>query len=179
MDRQFLIEALDYNPETGLFTWKARPRHHFNCDRGMWQWNGKYPGTPAGTKQKPNKNYDYERIKIHILGRTYPAHRVAWIITYGDIPDGMYIDHIDGDPKNNSISNLRLVTHSQNHRNRSMPPSNTSGAVGVRQANGKWTARVKILGKEIYLGRFETFEQAVEARRKASQENGFTEKHHV
>lgn len=46
------------------------------------------------------------------------AHRYAWWLNHGDIPEGMVIDHIDGCPWNNQLSNLRLATSSQNNFNR-------------------------------------------------------------
>jgi hypothetical protein len=179
MDIQFLKEALDYDPLSGNFIWKTRPIHHFKNARGQWQWNAKYAGTKSGTLQKPNSKFGYERIKIQISGKSFNAHRLAWIFVHNHIPDGMQIDHIDGDSKNNAISNLRLVTHSENHKNRGVPKSNTSGAVGVRCVENIWQARIKVDGKEIHLGSFDNFESAAQARMKASKEYGFTERHTI
>lgn len=49
---------------------------------------------------------------------TYPVHRVVWTVAHGPIPEGMVIDHIDGDPSNNNLSNLRLATSNQNGHNK-------------------------------------------------------------
>lgn len=179
MDIEYIKQALDYNPETGIFTWKKRPESHFKNPRGCWQWNGKYPNTIAGTVFKPNEKYDYKRIKINISGMVVYAHRLAWILCNGPIPDGLSVDHIDGNAENNAIKNLRLVSHAENHKNRGFPANNTSGAVGVRKVGEKWQARIKLLGKEKSLGTFQTFEEAVNARKSAARKFGFTERHHT
>jgi hypothetical protein len=86
---------------------------------------------------------------------------------YHDIADRMgleytIIDHIDQNPLNNCRSNLRVATNSQNLCNRGLQRNNTSGVRGVSfyKATGKYRGRVKIMGKEIHLGSFDT---AVEA----------------
>jgi len=81
--------------------------------------------------------------------------------------------------KNNVIHNLRLVTHSENHRNRHIQSNNTSGTPGVRIHKNKWSARIKINGKEKHLGSFTNKEQAIEARKKYALKHGFTERHHT
>lgn len=177
MDLAYLNEALDYNPENGSFIWKRRPRHHFDSDRAWWQWNGRYAGTKAGTTCKPNPKFDYIRTKIIINKKMHFAHRLAWRMAFGEIPQGYSIDHIDGDATNNSIINLRLVKHSENHKNRGFPKNNTSGAVGVKKIKNRWRARIKIDQKEISLGSYETFEEAKLARERAAKEYGFTERH--
>ncbi|MCB1079855.1 MAG: HNH endonuclease, partial [Verrucomicrobiae bacterium] len=72
------------------------------------------------------------------------------------------VDHVDGNPKNNCVSNLRIVPRSLNLANRRLPSSNTSGFKGVSQVknSGKWGAYIKINGKLKYLGAFHTKEEA-------------------
>ncbi|MDA6380520.1 HNH endonuclease signature motif containing protein [Escherichia coli] len=67
---------------------------------------------------------------IMINGKAYPAHRLAWLIVYGTMPDG-FIDHINRVRTDNRISNLRLVTHSENMQNRKIQKNNKSGYRGV------------------------------------------------
>lgn len=178
MDISYIREALDYCPHSGLFYWKERPRNHFDSDRAWWQWNGRYKKKLAGTISKPNNKFGYKRIKIIINKKPFFAHQLAWQLMNGDIPDGLFVDHINGDATFNAIKNLRLVTHSENHRNRKFPSNNASGAVGVRQCGESWQARIKVQGKEIYLGSFKTFKEAADAREKASIEFGFTRRHY-
>lgn len=65
-------------------------------------------------------------------------------MTHGDIPDTMVIDHLDGNPLNNNISNLRLVTVAINQRNQKLFKNNKSGKTGVylriKNGNECWVA---------------------------------------
>lgn len=69
--------------------------------------------------------------RVYFEGHYYMAHRVVWELHNGAIPDGVQVDHIDGDRTNNRIGNLRLVTPAGNARNRKKTCKNTSGVVGV------------------------------------------------
>jgi hypothetical protein len=179
MDIITLHEALDYDSKTGLFFWKKRPEHHFKNSHCMNKWNSRYAGKQAGTIYTPTRLADYKRVKIVVKNHPIMAHQIAWTFVHGDIPVGFFVDHIDGNATNNAITNLRLVTHSENHRNRRIQSNNSSGVPGVRMQRGKWCARVKINGKEKYLGSFQNKEQAVEARKQYAIEHGFTERHHT
>jgi len=85
---------------------------------------------------------------VHALGRAQRCHRLVWQIHCGDIPNGLCIDHRDGVRTNNNISNLRLVTCTDNNRNRAVSTESLSGINGVymctKWADGKeytyWTA---------------------------------------
>ncbi len=86
------------------------------------------------------------------------------------------IDHIDKNKQNNSISNLRLVNRCQNNQNKSIRKDNRSGATGVTiLKNGKFKATIQAYYKKTNLGTFDTFEEAVAARKKA--EKGFNSFH--
>ena len=76
------------------------------------------------------------------------------------------IDHIDNNPQNNNISNLRWATDSQNNQNKSMMTNNTSGVKGVcwSKASNKWMSRINIDGIAIHLGVFTDIEDAKQAR---------------
>lgn len=178
MDRNYILEALDYNPKTGDFFWKKRPIHHFKNAHGMNIWNSRHSGKKAGVISHSGV-CDYVRVKINIGYKQLMAHRVAWIIEFGEIPHGMCIDHINGVPTDNRIENLRIVSLSVNHRNRFIQKNNTSGFPGVRKQKNRWTARIKINRVEIYIGTFKTFEEAVAARTEYARKNQFTEKHNT
>lgn len=81
-----------------------------------------------------------------------------------------FIDHIDGDTLNNRRANLRIVTHSQNCMNRKVTSANTSGYKGVWNRGNRWYAGIKIQGKRIHLGSFDTAEEAYAAYCEAAQE---------
>ena len=86
-------------------------------------------------------------------------------------PDGLQIDHRDGDGLNNRRSNLRVATRSQNMHNRSAYCNNKSGFKGVdfRKEGGKWRAKIRINNKEKHLGMFDSPEEAHEAYCRASE----------
>lgn len=95
--------------------------------------------------------------------RRYKAHRLIWLWHYGILPPE--IDHIDGDPSNNRIENLRAATHATNMKNMKTPSTNRSGFKGVRfhLPTRKWTAQIGVNKKSVYLGIFLTPEDAYAA----------------
>ena len=144
-----LRDLFSYDPETGLF---VRLRLA----------GGQTAGTIAGSKK--SKGY----IGIAVDGRLYYAHRLAWVYVYGDTEVGE-IDHINHQPADNRIANLREVTRKQNQENYSLRVDNTSGVTGVDFRNGRWRARISQQGKMLNLGSFETRDQAIIARRDAER----------
>lgn len=139
-----LKELLDYDEESGIFTWKFSRR-------------GVKKGTVAGTLKD---GY----ININIFGRFYRAHRLVWLYFYGKFPVS-YIDHIDGIRSNNRLNNLREATTSENNYNQRMSRANTSGVKGVSwyKRDNNWEARIGVKGKYLFLGRFSTIEEAEQA----------------
>jgi hypothetical protein len=102
-------------------------------------------------------------LQMCLAGRNYALHRIIWLYVYGDFPTGM-IDHIDGNPINNRIDNLRIADASINAQNRTKPRiGSKSGFIGVCWNNGKWMASITANGKRYYLGRFDCKEKASEA----------------
>ncbi len=102
-------------------------------------------------------------------GKTYPTHHLIWLWNYGVLPK--YVDHIDRNPRNNKIENLRLATVSQNQHNTKTRCDNTSGVKGVNwcKMTNKWRARVQVENRRINLGAFETVEAAKVAIQDARQ----------
>jgi hypothetical protein len=127
------------------FLWKIKPNRFGRVNIG----------DVAGGIRKSD---GYCRLKTD--GQDYQLHRIVWIYHNGDIPDEMQVDHIDGNPLNNQIENLRLATISQNHYNRKKQSNNTSGIKGVRIRNGKPVAEIKVNGKRVWLGAFNTLGEA-------------------
>jgi hypothetical protein len=166
-DRELTQERLkslfNYNPETGEFTRLV--------SRG-----GRRVGEIAGSPARKSNGKVY--IDIHIDGKHYYAHRLAWLYTYGAWPEND-IDHIDHDSTNNRLINLRDVTNAENHKNRKMSKRNNSGVTGVYFRNDmqKWHARIAVNGKRIHLGHFEVKDDAVTARKNADVECGFHPNH--
>ena len=74
--------------------------------------------------------------KVCILNNRYKAHRVVWYLFNGSIDSSLHIDHIDGNPLNNKIENLRLVPPELNSRNRTKNYNNSTGVTGISYHEG-------------------------------------------
>ena len=146
-----LKEDLIYNPDTGLFTRKVDKNKRFVA------------GQVAGCIH--HTGY----VLVGLKKYRYFAHRLAWLYMYGEFPSSQ-IDHINQDKTDNRISNLRLVTPSENMQNVSQNPRNTSGAKGVcwNASSRKWQSQIKANGKSIYLGLFSELESASAAYKAAA-----------
>jgi hypothetical protein len=105
---------------------------------------------------------------IHSGDTNYAYHRVLYILHTGEDPH--VVDHINGDPRDNRIENLRAANPSQNQHNRRMDSTNKSGVKGVNwdRAKRKWRAQVGAYGVKHYLGMYDDKDEAtrvvVEAR---------------
>lgn len=147
LDAATLRALLDYDATTGTFTWIAKTGR----------------STRIGTKAGRTDRRGY--VGINIRNRKYAAHRLAWLYTYGEWPAAQ-IDHIDRDPGNNRILNLRDVTGSENCLNRDPRAFlRQEGTRGITlHKTGKWQAQICLPGGQTkYLGLFETQEEASEA----------------
>lgn len=111
-------------------------------------------------------------LHVNISGRFYRVHRIVFFMHYGFDPE-VHIDHIDGDRLNNKPSNLRPATDQQNAGNMDAPRHNTSGYKGVyKHSRGrKWCAQIKRNGETVYLGWFDTAEDAYHAYAIAAREH--------
>lgn len=158
-----LRSRFNYDPETGKIWWK-----HLNELPPPFQLKCSQEAFTSG-----HKGYLAGRVD----GKLILAHRAAWALYYGKWPEKP-LDHINHDRKDNRIANLRECDLEDNARNMSMPRNNTSGVVGVyRRWSGKWSARITSKGKKVGLGTFDSFEEAVQARKKAEIDYGFHPNH--
>ncbi len=146
-----LRDLLNYDPTTGVFTWRAA-----RC--------GVKIGERAGTVDR----LGYRQIALS--GKKHFAHRLAWLYVHGMWPP-KYIDHINHDTDDNRIANLRDASQSQNLCNARLSKANTSGVKGVSYdaANNRWRAYVCVGRSQQSLGRFDTLEAAQTARRNAAE----------
>lgn len=150
-----LKEVLNYDPETGVFTWKARANV---------QWDARYAGATAGCEN--GQGY----ILICIDGCLYRAHRLAWLYVHGEwVPN---LDHKDTIRSHNRMDNLRPATQSQNLGNQRKSKINTSGFKGVHWHKGgkRWAAGIRLHGRSTHLGLFDTPEAAYAAYCEAARE---------
>lgn len=172
-----LRQLLEYDPGSGVLTWRPRSASMFapgnrGADKVCIGWNKKYAGQEAGNVH-PISGY-----RIVGLGQLVGAHRVAWAIYYSEWPKHV-IDHINGDPLDNSIGNLRDVTPQQNQKNCFRRVDNKSGVTGVSRAprNRGWVAKIRVDGRQVHLGTFDTIEEAASARAMANHRFGFSTRH--
>ena len=159
---EYLRELFEYSYETGELRWKQRPREHFAHDQSYGRWNTLFAGKPAGNFDK-----GYGRISIDWVD--YKTHRIVWKLVYGEEPPEM-IDHRDGNPSNNRLSNIRATTYDGQARNRRLRSDNTSGRQGVRREGKKWRAQIFVNGGDRYLGSFSSIEEASAVYEKAARE---------
>ncbi len=137
IDRDYVMRMLEYSAETGVFTWKSAPKHH---PRML----GKNAGCSA-TKY----------ISIRIQGKRVKAHRLAWLVVHGVIPN-QDIDHINGNPFDNRIANLRLASNAQNQANRTRNKGKDTTKGVRRLSSGRYQARIRVSGIAINIGTFDT-----------------------
>ena len=164
-------ELLDCDYRTGQLTWRKRGRHHFTSDRTYNSWNTRYAGQPAFNRQK---GIGYKCGVFY--GKEHLAHRIIFLHAHGYLPKE--IDHINGNPADNRIVNLRAITHAENMKSQKKRIDNTSGITGVYKVRQRWRVRVVHNKKAYDLGYFkskEAAEAAVIAKRK--ELGGFTERH--
>ncbi len=145
-----LREVFEYNEVTGIVTWKKGMKGH---------------GTGAGEVAGSGKSGPYLVVKLN--KQNYLLHRIIWKLVTGEDPD--IIDHLNGDRRDNRLCNLRSTSTSQNNYNRTINNRNTSGHRGVSRANSMINPWLAKLGG-VYLGCFNTFEEAVEARLQAEKQ---------
>ncbi len=149
-------DLLAYDPKTGVFKWKEKVRSDI------------YPGDIAGTK------HSLGYIEIGIKRKQYKAHRLAWLLYYKEWPK-KDIDHEDRIRHHNWIKNLRKASRKFNLRNSKQRSDNTSGVRGISldKKSGKWFAYLYNNSKQIALGKFDDFDDAVLARYKGEKKYNF------
>lgn len=138
-----LHAVLDYNAETGIFTWRIACR-----------------GTKAGAKagSKPNSDGYINICVNHLL---YKAHRLAWQHVHGIVPPNQ-VDHINGDRADNRLCNLRLATNAENSQSRPVNGQGSSGLIGAtwRADKSLWASEIMVGGRRHRLGYFDSRELA-------------------
>lgn len=147
-----LIEHVSYDPETGIFRWRRKDHGRRSNECGSI-----------------NNQTGY--VYLCINRKRLLGHRAAWLYVKGSSPEGQ-IDHINGCKTDNRISNLRDVSRSTNQQNRRKAgKGNKCGLLGAHStAEGKFTSRIVVGKDRVYLGYFDTAEQAHEAYIKAKRQ---------
>jgi hypothetical protein len=120
--------------------------------------NGKW----TVVNNKKNHSDGYCQVKFN--GRMVLYHVIVWILSTGkDIPQGMEIDHINGNKIDNRIENLRIVTHRENHQNRKTHRAGQLFGCYFHKSSGKYLAQIIIGEKKVFLGRYKTKQEAHKA----------------
>lgn len=152
LTHKLVLATLAYDPDTGEFTWRKCGR------RGLV---GRRAGHPSGVRGYRDISICRHRIK---------EHRLAWFYVYGTWPSG-YVDHANGIVTDNRIANLRDATFSQNASHQlHLRRDNTSGITGVRFCKKvhRWRAEIGVSGRMLWLGYFDSIEEAAIVRRNAA-----------
>ena len=162
---EYLRQRLRYDPKTGRLYWLAHPAL-------PQKWNARYAETEAGNVGARG----YRDVRMG--GRVLKAHRIIWAMLHDEWPRNE-IDHIDGNRANNRLSNLRHVSCTENRHNIGRSRRNKSGVMGVfwEESRGKWKAYIRINNVQDNIGRYDTFEEAVAARKAAEVRYGFHHNH--
>lgn len=172
-----LRTLLRLDPTTGRLYWLPRGEDMFRDWGGEHphahaaRWNGQYAGREALAAD--HKGYRRGRI----LGRCYYAHHVVFALTHGRWPASL--DHDNRDRSDNRAANLVERSQSQNMKNQALRQNNTSGVSGVNwnARMSRWIARINNKMDRLYLGQFESFEDAVAARLEAEKRYGYHPAH--
>lgn len=131
---QMVRECLSYDPQTGLLSWTTT-----RCGRGL---AGAVTGSPTV------KGY----LRVRIFRNSYQSHRLIWFMVFGEWP--AQIDHINGDKTDNRLVNLRLANTSQNQHNK------VCKGYYLNRQTGRYLVRTTVNGRRIFLGEFESEEDA-------------------
>jgi hypothetical protein len=148
--QQLLKNTFRYDPDTGIFYWIKRNGNKAGCDGGLGY------------------------IMIRFQHTIYLAHRLAWMYHYGQDPGSKRVDHINRDPSDNRIGNLRLAEVSENTQNQK-EMSSRKGKKLIRKHKGVypcpwgWYVSLMANGNKIYLGTFKVEQEAINAYLEAAK----------
>lgn len=173
LTQSYLKLILNYDPDTGIFTWRHRPDSHFTSSRAAKSCNSRWAGTIAGYKM----GLGY--ILLGVDGKRFYAHRLAFLYMTGKFPKE--IDHANGIKSDNRWINLAEASHQENMRNRKVSKNNNSGLHGVSYSNrdGVWRAVIGSFrsGTLVHCGSFGDKFDAICARKSAELRFGYHDNH--
>lgn len=142
---EYLSKILSYNPENGHLVWKVL-----------------FPGRIAGSVNSDGY------IKLALEKLDFKAHRIAWILFYGE-PPTRRIDHVNRVKSDNRITNLRECDQYENSHNCNISANNTTGFAGVSKIGKRFRAYISKNRRQINLGVHDTAEEAHVAYTNASK----------
>lgn len=154
-----LRELMDYDPATGVLSWKQHPnRTDLN-------------GRVCGAARKGGY------LACSVDGYKFAVHRLIYKWMTGE--EAVIMDHINGKPADNRWHNIRSVTPQENNLNQRLMANNKSGSCGVfyHEKQNRYHATVRIDKRSIHLGSFESEDEAKAARKAANKLLGFSDRH--
>lgn len=155
LTQEVVVSLLSYDPASGEFVWRDNRTNPMRIKIGQ----------RAGSLHAKS-GY----INVAILGRTFRAHRIAWLYMTGKWPKAD-VDHKNGERSDNRWFNLRDATRSQNAFNQRRSKPNKSGIRGVYPHGKKWRVIVGLNNELVRLGTFSTKEEAEKVRRDFEQKH--------
>lgn len=161
----YLRQCFDYDPASGELRWRHRPVEHFPNLRIANGWNAKYPDMVVGWRDA------FGSMKTSLNGIKFAVARIIWKMHHGTDP--LIIDHIDRNPQNNRLDNLRSVTEAQNAWNKVRPTELLPGVTlvkNIKHHGRRYMAQIGTGSRHRYLGVFYTVEEAHAAYVKAANE---------
>jgi hypothetical protein len=134
----------------------------YDQESGELKWTGAARNQPKGQRAGGVGVRGYRLISI--LGKRYPEHRVIFLWMTGKFP-AFDVDHVNRDKADNRWENLRPATRAENLHNLGRRSGNTSGKRGVwwHAKSSRWTAQIRVNGRRVHLGLFESVDQASDA----------------
>lgn len=132
LTQEVLQQLMNYNPHTGIFTWRKPLNNHHK------------KGDVVG-----NLN-SIGYLRVYVYGKNRLLHRLAFLYMEGQEPED-FTDHIDGNRSNNRFKNLRKCSNSQNQHNSKVSGKNTSGIKGLSYiaTTGAWKASLSMKGVKL------------------------------
>jgi hypothetical protein len=167
MTSEIANKYLIYDAETGILT--RRYKYHQNVIAGK-------------RACRPCNNKKQNHLDVSLCGKNYPAHRIIWLMIYGNFPKN-HIDHINHDETDNKLINLREVSQCENNRNNSKRADNTSGVTGVWiskiNSKKKFIAEIQNKEKQKITKAFYTLASAKHQRKLWEKEFGYHNNHGI
>lgn len=172
---------LDYKTKSTIPISLLKEVFEYDADRGCLRWIklalrsratlGTRPGSPT------KDGHIHIGMSVNGVRHYFFEHRAIWAMVYGYWPKE--VDHINGDPQDSRLENLREVTHRENCLNGRTRARNSSGANGVNwdASRNKWLVRIQTENGAVNCGRFASFETAVAVRKAAEVQYGYHSNH--
>jgi hypothetical protein len=143
-------EFFNYDEKTGKLFWKS-----------VHSWKNRHIINSRNANKEAGSLSNNGYLIVGLKQKLYKVHRIIWLYVYGYCPEN-YIDHINRDKTDNRIENLREVSNQCNVRNSKLQRNNKSTIKGIswHKETCKWVVKIRLNGKNYYLGIYKDFYEA-------------------